>query len=101
MENMGARLQPSTPAKPTICGVAIHRYRYMSLDRRIYLTTAITAIVIGSAVVLAAARDPFSNVMTIPAETTAPARFVPTTTGALVPAEDGTAIRVARAEIRL
>ena len=47
----------------------------MSLDRRIYLTTALAALLIGSAVVIAAPGDPFEGIMTIHGGTDASSRL--------------------------
>jgi hypothetical protein len=76
----------------------------MSLDRRIYLATAVAALVIGSAVVLAAPHDPFEGVMTIHVGTGASERLGPASglavhneptaaLGVVVAPEGGTGLR--------
>jgi hypothetical protein len=76
----------------------------MSLDRRIYLATAVAALLIGGAVVMAAPHDRFEGVMTIHVGTGASERLGPASgialrgdaaqpPGVVVPVEGGTGVR--------
>jgi hypothetical protein len=59
MENRGVRLHRVGGPVPTIAAKSSQELD-MNIDRRIYLTTAVVALILGSVVLLAAPRDPLT-----------------------------------------